>query len=86
MKTIWEFDHLYTAKMHNFKTAQNYYKQYLKYITIPTLIIHALDDPFMNNDILPTKNELSNSISQEIYAYGGHVGFISRTILNLFIG
>ena len=87
IKTIWEFDHLYTAKIHNFKTAQNYYKQssskqYLKDITIPTLIIHALDDPFMTKDILPNKNELSNSITLEIYAHGGHVGFISGTIFN----
>lgn len=86
IETIWEFDHLYTAKMHNFKTAKNYYKQssskqYLKDITTPTLIIHALDDPFMTKDILPNKNELSNSITLEIYAHGGHVGFISGTIL-----
>ncbi|MEA1914764.1 MAG: hydrolase, partial [Campylobacterota bacterium] len=46
--TIWAFDDLYTAKIHGFQTAKNYYKcssakQYVKDIQTPTLIIHALD-------------------------------------------
>ena len=87
IKTIWEFDELYTSKIHHFKTAQNYYKlssakQYLKNITIPTLIIHALDDPFMSKDILPSKDELSSSITLEVSRHGGHVGFIGGGIFN----
>ncbi len=81
ISSILEFDELYTAKIHGFKTAENYYakssaRQYLKDITIPTLIIHALDDPFMSEDILPTKDELSSSIKLEILPCGGHVGFV----------
>ena len=83
--SIYKFDHIYTAKIHNFKTAKNYYKQssakqYLKYICTPTLIIHALDDPFMHRSILPNKNEISKYITMEVYKNGGHVGFISGNI------
>ena len=84
--SIWMFDHIYTAKMHDFGTAKNYYKQssakqYLKEIKSPTLIIHAIDDPFMTKEILPKSNEISDSIELEVSAHGGHVGFIGGTIL-----
>ncbi len=87
IESIWNFDHLYTAKMHNFGTAKEYYKQssakqYLKNIKTPTLIIHALDDPFMTKDILPNKDEISSSIELEISKNGGHVGFISGSVFN----
>ncbi len=85
--TIRDFDNLYTAKIHGFKTAENYYKlssakQYLKHIKTKTLILHALDDPFMTNEILPTKKELSSHIELQVERYGGHVGFVSGTIFN----
>jgi len=87
IKTIWEFDEIYTSKIHGFKTAQNYYnissaKQYLKDITTSTLIIHALDDPFMTKDILPLQKDLPNNIQLQVSKYGGHVGFISGSFLN----
>ena len=85
IKSIWEFDEIYTSKIDGFSTASNYYKlssskQYLKNITIPTLIIHSLDDPFMSKDILPSKEELSSSIKLEVYKNGGHVGFVSGNL------
>ena len=81
IQSIWDFDEEYTAKIHGFGTAQNYYhcssaKQYLKDIRIPTLIIHALDDPFMSSDILPKPSELSPHICLEVLPKGGHVGFV----------
>jgi len=86
LKTFWEFDGAYTAPMHNFKNAQDYYikcsaKQFLKDIKIPTLIIYSTDDPFMTPEVLPTKEERSSTITLEVYNYGGHVGFVSGTIL-----
>jgi predicted alpha/beta-fold hydrolase len=85
IKTFWEFDDAYTAPIHGFKDAQDYYtqssaKQYLKNIKIPTLIVHAKDDPFMSPDILPEKEELSDAITLNISQNGGHVGFISGTL------
>jgi len=85
IKTLWDFDDAYTSKIHGFGTAKKYYelssaKQYLKDIKTKTLIIHALDDPFMTKDILPKKGELSPSIKLEIHQHGGHVGFVGGTI------
>jgi predicted alpha/beta-fold hydrolase len=86
IKTIEEFDELYTAPINGFGTAKNYYKkcsakQFLKHIQIPTLIIHALDDPFMTPAILPLKDELSEHITMSISEHGGHVGFVNGTLL-----
>ncbi len=84
LKTFWDFDEVYTAPIHGFGSAQDYYtqcssKQYLKDIHIKTLIIHSIDDPFMHKDVLPTKEELSQYVELEVSKYGGHVGFIGGT-------
>lgn len=86
IKTIREFDEKHTSKIFNFKTSKNYYKlssskQYLKKIKIKTLMIHSLDDPFMSKNILPTRNDLSESISLEVYEGAGHIGFISGSVI-----
>jgi len=85
LKTFWDFDGAYTAPIHGFSSAKEYYalssaKQYIKHICTPTLIIHALDDPFMSSDILPSKEELSAHVTLEVSKHGGHVGFISGSI------
>ena len=87
ISSIKEFDELYTSKINNFGTAENYYKinsskQFLKNIKTKTLIIHAFDDPFMNNNILPSKDELSINCTFEMYENGGHLGFIEGSIFN----
>ncbi len=66
--------------------ARDYYtkcssKQFLKDIKTPTLIIHSKDDPFMIKDVIPTKNELSESVKLELTQKGGHVGFIGGSFL-----
>ena len=82
IKTIEEFDERYTAPIHGFLSASDYYercsaKQFLKSIKIPTLIIHALDDPFMTEEVLPTTcDEVSISVTLELSKHGGHVGFV----------
>lgn len=86
LKTFWDFDGAYTAPMHGFESAQDYYtkcsaKQFLKGITIPTLIIHALDDPFMTPAVLPSKEEMSDTIVLEVSKSGGHVGFVSGSVI-----
>jgi len=85
LKTFWDFDGVYTAPIHGFKSAKDYYarcssKQFLKHIHTQTLIIHSSDDPFMNKEIIPTKEELSPSTTLELYKHGGHVAFISGNI------
>ncbi len=85
LNSFWEFDDIYTAPIHGFKNAVDYYKrssskQFLKNIKTNTLIINALDDPFMSHEIIPSESELSKYIELELYPNGGHVGFVSGSI------
>ncbi|HIP03320.1 MAG TPA: hydrolase [Campylobacterales bacterium] len=85
LNSFWEFDDAYTAPIHGFNSAKDYYeksssKQFLKDIKTNTLIIHAHDDPFMTPEILPNENELSTSVKLEVYPNGGHVGFVGGTL------
>ena len=75
------FDEAVTAPLHGFRDAQTYYRlssarQYLGTITRPTLILHARDDPLMNETVIPSAEELSASTTLELSERGGHVGFI----------
>lgn len=82
LKSFYEFDNVYTGPVHGFSSADDYYqqcsaKQYLAAIATPTLIIHALDDPFMPPDILPDKDSIADCIQLEVSQHGGHLGFVS---------
>jgi uncharacterized protein len=82
IKSFWQYDDRVVARLHGFKNVQDYYqrsssRQFLKSIAIPTLLIQALDDPFMTDEVLPDLGELSSSIHLEITQGGGHVGFIA---------
>ena len=86
LTSFWEYDEAYTAPIHGFKSAEDYYeqcssKQYLKKIQTPTLIIHSQDDPFMTPEVIPSKEELSSSVTLELTQNGGHVGFVEGTPL-----
>ena len=75
------FDNRVTAPLHGFRDAEHYYdvascRQYLRGVAHPTLIVHALDDPFMTRDAVPSREELAPSIRLELSAAGGHVGFV----------
>ena len=85
MKTLRDFDRLLTAPLHGFPSVDEYYqqsssRQYLKGIATPTLIIHALDDPFMYPESVPHEQELSGDVTLELSQRGGHVGFIGGKI------
>lgn len=81
LASFWEFDDKVTAPIHGFSSAADYYakvssRQFLKFIEIPTLIIHAKDDPFMNEQVIPEATELSPKVTFELSERGGHVGFV----------
>lgn len=81
-RCFWTFDEFVTAPLHGFANVHTYYREassrpYLRHITTPTLIIHALDDPFMTPEIIPSESELSQEITLELSESGGHVGFIA---------
>ena len=82
LNTLWEFDDLLTAPLHGFKNVHDYYekascRQYLKSVQVPTLLVHALDDPFMVPEVVPQASELSGLIQTAFVPVGGHVGFVS---------
>ena len=63
--------------MQGFETTAAKQAYYLKAIAIPTLLIQAVDDPFMTAEVIPDKKELSEQITMEITQGGGHVGFVT---------
>ena len=81
IKTLKDFDDVYTSKAHGFKDAYDYYQknssnQFLPNIKIPTLILNAKNDSFLNSDCFPFQlAENSKYIHLETPLHGGHVGF-----------
>lgn len=85
LNTFWQFDDQATAPLHGFSGVDDYYdscsaRQYLKNISKPALIIHALDDPFMLPGVVPDEHELSETVELELSEYGGHVGFVAGSV------
>jgi len=81
LKTLWDFDEYYTSSLHGFKDAKDYYLQcsslpYLKNISIPALMINALDDSFLSEASFPYESAKNNpNLYLLTPKYGGHVGF-----------
>ena len=82
IKTFYEFDEQYTAPIHGFSSVKEYWDtcsgiHFLDRIRVPTLILTALDDPFLSPSCIPHKAASSSQfITLETPRYGGHVGFI----------
>lgn len=84
LKSFRDFDEHVTAPLHGFDSANHYYtvsssRQYLKGITVPTLLLQARDDPFMTEKAIPLADELPEAVSLEVSPHGGHVGFVAGT-------
>ena len=76
------FDEAVVAPTFGFVDAEDYYSKsscgpFLAHIQTPTLILHAVDDPFMTTDSIPTEADLSDHVTLELSQSGGHVGFVS---------
>lgn len=79
--TMYDFDDKVTAPLHGFSGVDEYYttassRKFLSKIEVPTLILHAKDDPFMTEDVIPKPEELSPKVTLEVTEKGGHVGFV----------
>ena len=84
LNTFREFDDHVTAPLHGFEGVDDYYSrsscgQYIRDIRIPTLILHARDDPFSSVRAIPSVDQLSPTTTLELSAHGGHVGFVQGT-------
>jgi predicted alpha/beta-fold hydrolase len=82
VRTLREFDERYTAPHGGFRDANDYYARssslpLISRIRVPTLIIHAQDDPFIPfASLLHPSVGANPSIILLAPEHGGHVGFV----------
>ncbi len=83
IKTFRQFDDRYTAPLHGFSDARDYWERcssrpWLECIQVPTLIVNAADDPFLAGGCYPVRECRANPrLTLEIPRFGGHVGFVA---------
>lgn len=83
IRSFREFDDRYTAPMHGFRDAEEYWRksgcrQFLTKIRVPALLVNARNDPFLPPECFPeAEARASSCFFLEIPAGGGHVGFAS---------
>lgn len=81
-RTLREFDDAATAPLHGFRDAATYYREasskpLLPRVRVPTLLLHALNDPFLPVDAVPWSEVEDNPwLLPSFHERGGHVGFV----------
>jgi predicted alpha/beta-fold hydrolase len=81
-----DFDNRFTAPMHGFRDAEDYWtrssaRQFLPSIRVPALLINALDDPFLTPGCFPVAEARASAhFHLEMPACGGHLGFIESVL------
>lgn len=84
VRSFRRFDEAFTAPMHGFAGAEDYWarassRPFLPHIRVPTLLVNAADDPFLAPACYPREEAAaSGALRLEIPAHGGHVGFVTR--------
>ncbi len=84
IRTIYDFDDYYTARLFGFGTAENYYRtqssnQYLEKIRVPTLLVVAKDDPLVPFSVYDHPAFRENPHLRLVAVeHGGHLGFVAR--------
>lgn len=85
METFAQFDERYTAAFNGFSGALDYWEKassrpFLADIQVPTLLVSALNDPFLAPECFPYEiAKGSDHFHLETPKKGGHVGFASRS-------
>ncbi len=83
LRTFEDFDNRYTAPIHGFADANDYWRKsscrpFLKNISIPTLLVNARNDPFLAGPCFPIEESEANPhLYLEMPISGGHVGFVT---------
>lgn len=82
-----QFDEKVTAPLHGFEDANDYYEKcsayhFLSAIHCSTLVLHSIDDPFMNHLVVPKEEELARNVTLELSERGGHVGFMQGSVFS----
>ncbi|MEX0997019.1 MAG: alpha/beta fold hydrolase [Flavobacteriaceae bacterium] len=84
IKSLLDFDNVYTSKAHGFDDAYDYYEKnsslpFLPKIKIPVLLLQAQNDSFLSPLCFPDElAKIQNNIFLEMPKYGGHVGFYNK--------
>ncbi|WP_372964007.1 YheT family hydrolase [Marinobacter sp.] len=84
IRNFHEFDDRYTAPLHGFKDATDYWASCsalhrLKDIRVPALMVNAADDPFLSAGCFPeSRKVLGSYVKIEVPKWGGHVGFVEH--------
>ncbi len=81
-RTLHEFDDVVTAPVHGFRDADDYWRRascrpWLAAIRLPTLVLNAINDPFLPVQALPAAKEVAAEVRLEYPREGGHVGFVA---------
>jgi uncharacterized protein len=82
IKSFLDFDRRYTAPLHGFSSAEEYWekcssRQFLPNIRVPTLLVNALDDPMLRQESFPAEEaRKSTFFTLETPKHGGHLGFV----------
>lgn len=81
-RTLLDFDQVFTAPLHGFDSALDYWsrasaKPHLSTLHVPSLVINAQNDPFVPANCLPHSHGLAPGVQLWQPAQGGHVGFPS---------
>jgi predicted alpha/beta-fold hydrolase len=83
IRSVYDFDERYTAPRNGFASADDYYARssalpLISRITIPGLVIHAADDPFIPSEPF-LRARFPSTLRFELTRHGGHLGYISRS-------
>jgi uncharacterized protein len=81
LDSLWAYDDAVTAPLHGFAGADDYYHRasagrLLGEVELPTLILHADDDPFMPAGLFARLPAPAEAVRLEVARHGGHVGFM----------
>lgn len=87
-RTLVEFDDAVTAPVHGFVDAHDYYSRssslnWLSGIRVPTLLLNAIDDPFLPRAVLDEVRAIASTngnLTLEFTSAGGHVGFVGGRV------
>lgn len=90
IKDFIDFDNLITAPFSGFKDAFHYYAECssqkgIRNISIPTLILNALNDPFLHPASFPFEEcQKSHFVTLESPYDGGHQGFVKNKLIGRY--
>jgi len=81
-RTMREFGAAITGPLHGLSGTRDFWsrassQRWLRHIGIPTLVLNALNDPFIPAASLPRQDEVSSHVLLEQPKTGGHAGFLT---------